>query len=92
MFVHIGENTVVVDGEIVGIFDMENTTVMKNTVEFLNREEKEKNIINVSPFELPKSFVICDTPNGKRVYISPVAVNTILRRINMGKDAYRSKY
>ncbi len=85
MFIHIGEDTVIIDKEIVGIFDMENTTVMKKTVDFLNNAEKEKIVINVSPFELPKSFIICKTPKGKRVFISPVSVGTILRRIESGK-------
>ncbi len=82
MFVHIGHETVVIDKEIIGIFDMENTTVMKNTVEFLNSAEKNKIVKNVAPYELPKSFIICDEPKGKVIYISPVSVGTILKRIN----------
>lgn len=80
MFIHIGQDTVVVDKEIIGIFDMENTTVMKKTVDYLNKSEKDGLVVNVAPFELPKSFVVCKTPKGKRVYISPVLVGTILKR------------
>ena len=32
MFIHIGHDTVIIDKEIIGVFDMENTTVMKKTV------------------------------------------------------------
>jgi len=84
MFIHIGQDTVVVDKEIIGIFDMDNTTVMKKTIDYLNNGEKEKSVINVAPFELPKSFIVCQTPKGKRIYISPVSVGTILRRIESG--------
>lgn len=84
MFVHIGQDTVVIDKEIIGIFDMDNTTVMKKTIDYLNNAEKEKSVINVAPFELPKSFIVCQTPKGKRIYISPVSVGTILRRIESG--------
>lgn len=84
MFIHIGQDTVVVDKEIIGIFDMDNTTVMKKTIDYLNNAEKEKSVINVAPFELPKSFIVCQTPKGKRIYISPVSVGTILRRIESG--------
>lgn len=84
MFIHIGQDTVVIDKEIIGIFDMENTTVMKKTIDYLNNGEKEKSVINVAPFELPKSFIVCQTPKGKRIYISPVSVGTILRRIESG--------
>ena len=84
MFIHIGQDTVVIDKEIIGIFDMDNTTVMKKTIDYLNNAEKEKSVINVAPFELPKSFIVCNTPKGKRIYISPVSVGTILRRIESG--------
>lgn len=88
MFVHIGQDTVIIDSEIIGIFDMENTTVMKNTVEYLNSAEKEKIVINVAPFELPKSFIVCSTPKGNRIYISPVSVGTVLKRIESGVHSY----
>ena len=84
MFIHIGQDTVVIDKEIIGIFDMDNTTVMKKTIDYLNNAEKEKSVINVAPFELPKSFIVCQTPKGKKIYISPVSVGTILRRIESG--------
>ena len=84
MFIHIGQDTVVIDKEIIGIFDMDNTTVMKKTIDYLNNAEKEKAVINVAPFELPKSFIVCQTPKGKKIYISPVSVGTILRRIESG--------
>lgn len=84
MFIHIGQDTVVIDKEIIGIFDMDNTTVMKKTIDYLNNAEREKSVINVAPFELPKSFIVCKTPKGKRIYISPVSVGTILRRIESG--------
>ena len=57
MYIHIGQDTVIVDEEIIGIFDMENTTVMKSTVDYLNKAEKDGSVNNVAPFELPKSFV-----------------------------------
>ncbi|MBQ7116365.1 MAG: DUF370 domain-containing protein [Clostridia bacterium] len=84
MFIHIGQDTVIIDKEIIGIFDMENTTVMKKTIDYLNNAEKEKSVINVAPFELPKSFIVCQTPKGKKIYISPVSVGTVLRRIESG--------
>ena len=87
MFIHIGHDTVIIDTEIIGIFDMENTTVMKKTVDFLNNAEKAKQIKNVAPYELPKSFIVCEEPIGKVIYISPVSVGTILKRIENSKKA-----
>ncbi len=87
MFIHIGHDTVIVDKEIIGIFDMENTTVMKKTVDYLNNAEKNKKVRNVAPFELPKSFIICEEPKGTVIYISPVSVGTILKRIESAKKS-----
>lgn len=87
MFIHIGHDMVIRDEEIIGIFDMENTTVMKKTVEFLNNAEKQKYVRNVAPYELPKSFIVCEEPTGKVVYISPVSVGTVLKRAESAKNA-----
>ena len=80
MYIQIGQDTVIIDEEIIGIFDMENTTVMKSTVDYLNKAEKDGNVNNVAPFDLPKSFVVTNTEKGKKIHISPVSVGTILRR------------
>ncbi len=81
MFIHIGHDTVIIENEIIGIFDMENTTTEKKTVDYLNNAEKQGQVRNVAPYELPKSFIVCEEPKGKVIYISPVSVGTILRRI-----------
>lgn len=86
MFIHIGHDTVIIDKEIIGVFDMENTTVMKKTIDYLNNAEKLKRVRNVAPFELPKSFIVCEEPSGTVIYISPVSVGTILKRIESKKQ------
>ena len=89
MFIHIGHDTVIIDKEIIGIFDMENTTVMKKTLDYLGNAEKCSQVKNVAPYELPKSFIVCEEPQGKAIYISPVSVGTILRRIeNAGTTGF----
>lgn len=80
MYIHIGQASVVTDDEIIGIFDMENTTVMKDTVNFLNSAEKKGEVKNVAPYELPKSFILCNKKNKNSIHISPVSVGTILKR------------
>lgn len=87
MFIHIGHDTVIIDKEIIGIFDMENTTVMKKTLDYLGNAEKCSQVKNVAPYELPKSFIVCEEPDGKAIYISPVSVGTILKRIENARTA-----
>ncbi len=80
MFLHLGEDTVVCGDEIVGIFDIDTSTVKKVTRDFLSKAEKDKRVIYVN-FDLPKSFVV--TKNF--VYVSPINTATLLRRTNQGK-------
>ena len=96
MFIHIGEDTVVIDKEIIGVFDMDNTTEARktafenDTVKYLNNAQLKGDVINVSLFELPKSFIVCDSPTGRKIYISPVSVGTVYKRIQESeKSAYK---
>ena len=62
MFIHLGQETVVNEKEIIGIFDLESTTISKKTRDFLSKAEKRKEVITVS-YELPKSFIVCADKN-----------------------------
>ena len=48
MYLHLGQDTVVRTDEIIGIFDLENTSISKITKEFLARSEKGGLVVNVS--------------------------------------------
>ncbi len=82
MYIHLGNETVVKDDEIIGIFDMETTTVSKNTRLFLEKAEKAKQVINVS-YELPKAFVVTNNKKNNRVYISQISPQTLQKRSNI---------
>lgn len=80
MYLHLGQEVVVRFKEIVGIFDLENTTVSAHTRRFLAEAEKNGQVISVSP-ELPRSFVIVrDGKGNETVYISQLSTATLLRR------------
>lgn len=79
MYIHLGQDTVVKKEDILGIFDMDTSTVSGLTRKFLNLAEKDGRVVNVS-FELPKSFVVC-SENGKlTVYISQLSPATLEKR------------
>lgn len=82
MYIHLGGDYVVLQEEIIGIFDLENTTVSKNTREFLNLSEKKHQVINVS-YELPKSFVVTEKNKKTKVYISQISPTTLYRRLGI---------
>lgn len=80
MYLHLGQNTVVKDKEIIGIFDMDNTTISKITREYLSKKQKNGEVINVS-LELPKAFVICSNKKKEEnVYITQISASTLLKR------------
>ncbi len=80
MYLHLGQNTVINLNEIVGIFDLDNTTVSKNTRNYLSVAEKNKNVKVVSS-ELPKSFIVCSDKTAKNtVYLSQISTTTLYKR------------
>ncbi len=82
MYIHLGGEYVVNQDEIIGIFDLENTTVSKHTREFLKIQEKRKEVINAS-YELPKSFVLTSKNNKNKVYISQISPLTLSKRLGI---------
>ena len=84
MYLHLGQDTVVRLDEIVGIFDMDTSTISKHTRQFLADAEKGGRIFNVS-MELPKSFVVCDHPYHRQiVYLSQLNSTTLQKRAESG--------
>ena len=81
MYLHLGEDTIVKTKDIIGIFDLDTTTVMKASRTFINKAEKEKRTVTVS-FELPKSCVVCKGKEEKEntVYISQLSSTTLENR------------
>ena len=80
MFLHLGNDIVVNDKEIIGVFDIENTSISKHTKDFLAFAEKEKRVVNVS-FEMPKSYIVCKNNDGAElVYISQISAETLRKR------------
>ncbi len=79
MYLHLGQSTVITTENLLGIFDMDNTTVMKSTRDYLTKAEKSGEVVNVS-YELPKSFIVCTKGKSKTVYISQISPSTLLKR------------
>ncbi len=80
MYLHLGQDTVIKTNEIVGIFDLETSTISKHTRDYLADMQKAGNVVNVT-MEMPKSFVLCINRDGKStVYISQISSVTLLKR------------
>jgi hypothetical protein len=81
LYLHLGQNYVIKTEEIIGIFDIENTSVSKNTVNFLNLKEKNKKIINTAT-DIPKSFVVVRKKGDIFVYLSGLNPSTLIKRLD----------
>ena len=86
LFLHVGQDVLVDRRDIVGIFDLDTTTVSKISRDYLTWAEKKGEAVTVSG-ELPKSFVVCVDEKGKNtVYISQISSATLKKRTNFVKE------
>ena len=80
MYLHLGQNVVVPYRDVLGLFDLDNTSASHLTRRFLERAEQEGRVVNVSD-DLPKSFVLCrHGEEPPMVYLSQLSTATLLRR------------
>ena len=79
MYLHLGQETTVLTGDLIGLFDLDTTTVSKITREYLALAQKEDRVVNTSS-ELPKSFGVA---GGKKptIYICQNSAATIKKRL-----------
>ena len=79
-YLHIGQNVMLEDKRIIGIFDLDNTSTSKITREFLNTAEQDS-VVQTACEDIPKSFVVCDHPYHRQIiYISQLNSQTLLKR------------
>ena len=79
MYLHLGQNTIVQDKEIIGIFDLDITSQSLRTRQFLNKAERSGAVVAVTD-DIPKSFVVTGRRNRQRIYISQLSTATLLKR------------
>lgn len=79
IFLHLGQNTIVMTRQILGVFDLDNTTGSKSTKDFLAKAQREGRVVDVTS-ELPKSFIVCQEQGKEMVYLSQMSPATLLKR------------
>ena len=57
MYIHLGRDYVLNDRDIIGIFNLETTTITPRGREFLNYAQKNGAVVSLSD-ELPQSYVL----------------------------------
>ncbi len=79
MYLPIGGDFAVRQVNILGIFDLDNTSTSKRTREFLARAEKEGMVVPCD--DLPKAFVLTSEYGMIRVYLTALSAATLEKRM-----------
>lgn len=83
-YVYLGSDVTVHSDDIIGIFDIERVTVVKQVNEFLRKSQKSGKIYYVS-LDLPKSFVVAEDS----VYVTNVSAATVKKRSRNGRERFK---
>ena len=78
MYIHLGRDYVLNDRDVIGIFNLETTTISPRGREFLNDAQKNGAVVSLSD-ELPQSYVLADGGVVDTVYLSELS-SAVLRR------------
>lgn len=79
MYLSIGNDMAVRDSSIIGIFDMDNTSTSKRTRAFLEKAEKQGQVVPCD--DLPKSFLLTVEYGFNRVYLTALGTQTLEKRL-----------
>ena len=76
---HLGNSETVKNSDIIGIFDMENATLSKESRDFLKRMQKEMKLCNLAK-DLPSAFVLTSEQYTDRIYITSLSSKVLKSR------------
>ena len=79
MYLNIGNDMAVRERSIIGIFDLDNTSTSKRTRLFLEKAEKEGQVVPCD--DLPKSFIDTQEYGMDRLYLSALSSATLEKRV-----------
>lgn len=86
MYLHLGQDIVIRMETIVGIFDLETSTISGTTRDYLAAAQKAGCVVGISQ-EMPKSFILCCGKDGRRtVYTSQISTSTLLKRAGFSNN------
>ncbi|MBE6976393.1 MAG: DUF370 domain-containing protein [Ruminococcaceae bacterium] len=78
MYLPIGNDMSVRDRSVIGIFDLDNTTINARGREFLEKAEQEGQVVPCD--DLPKSYVLTTQYGMTRVYLTSYNTSTLEKR------------
>jgi len=87
MYLHIGGNHVIDRRDIIGVFDIEKSTISNITREYLRKQEKRGRVVTIVS-DMPKSFVVVNKDDDIYVYLSSISPLTLKKRYEGSEKSY----
>ena len=78
MYLHLGQECIVRTRDVLGIFDLDTSTLSKHTRAYLAQAQQAGRVVNVTD-DLPKSFIVT-VGKEPTVYISQISAATLKKR------------
>ena len=82
MFLHVGNNKNIRIKNVIGIFDMDNTTVSAITRKYLTGKQKQ-GLVESAMEEIPKSFILYLDGNEYKICFSQLSTSALMGRTEM---------
>ena len=79
MYLHIGNGISVKKKNIIGIFDLDTSTVSKTGKDFINKMER-SGLLEYNEFDLPRSFLLIEEGGVSKVKLSRISVQGLKLR------------
>ncbi len=83
MYLRISNDCVISKSDIIGIFDMDNTTVSRQGRDFLPDAER-NGLLVYSADDLPKSYVVTEQDGKMLIYLSSFSSKVLINRAKSG--------
>lgn len=85
MYLHAGNNKIIREKDIIGIFDVDNCTVSSITRKYLSDAERNLLVISAKD-EIPKSFILYKENDKYMICFSQISTSSLLGRADSDKN------
>ena len=87
MFLHVGNNKNIRIKNVIGIFDMDTSTISRHTKTLLSQNQK-KGKVEYGDDDIPRSFIIYeDKEKSYRIRLSRISTTGLLSRMNAEENS-----
>ena len=83
MYLHIGNGKNVRKKDIIGIFDLDTSTISKITKKYINKKQKNGELEYLDS-DLPRSFLLVEDGDGYKIRLSRISSTGLLLRYENG--------